>query len=175
MAATDVGIFPDQTTIWIQSAGTNGSSLAVGDKVFGEITNFKTSGLEQGREVVNVFGGQINKRTPRTIGEVSFDVTASALYASTFSRWDLMKYGTGKSTDIPAGKCVFLQHDVNSLSDTLGINNAYVTVGDTELAADDMLKKTITLKFTSVTPMGSPNLLTSTLTASNAFFNWTTP
>lgn len=169
MATT--GIFPNETTIYIVPSGTAGSALATSDKVIGEVTNVKISGLEQAKEVVNVIGGQVDKRTPRTAGEVSFDVIVNNTNAATIARWDLLRFATGLSTDISADKAVFLQFLSNSIYDTIAVNNAAVTVGDTEIAADDMLKKSVTLKFMPITTTGSANLRTSAVAASSAFFN----
>ena len=52
------------------------------------------------------------------------------------------------------------------------INNASVSTSETTLAADDMLRKTVTLQFTPETPLGVANLRTSALASSVAFFNW---
>lgn len=170
MAST--GIFPNETSIYIVAAGTNGSALASSDLVKGEVTNVKITGLEQPKEVVNVIGGQVDKRLPRTMGELSFDVIVSNSSAATIARWDLMKYSTGLSTDVPVSKAVFIQFLSNSIYDTMGINNADVTIGETEMAADDMLKKSVTLKFTPVTTLGVANLRTSSVASSSSFFNW---
>lgn len=170
MAST--GIFPNETSIYIVPSGTVGSALASSDKIVGDVTNVKITGLEQSKDAVNVIGGQVDKRTPRTPGEISFDVIVNNTSAATFARWDLLRFATGLSSDISADKAVFLQFLSNSIYDTMAINNAAVTVGDTEMAADDMLKKSVTLKFMAVTPLGVANLKTSALAASSNFFNW---
>lgn len=166
------GIFPNETSIYIVSAGTNGSALASSDKVVGEITNFKHSGLELQKDLVNVIGGQVDKRMPRTMGEVSFDVIVNNTSAATLGRWDLLKFATGLGTDLPAQKAIFVSFLSNGVYDTMAFNNCDVTVGDTELSADDMLKKSVTFKFSSMTPLGVANIRTSTLVPSSAFFNW---
>lgn len=170
MAST--GIFPNETSIYIVSAGVNGSALASSDKIIGEITNVKVSGLEQSKDVVNVIGGQVDKRTPRTMGEVSFDVIVANTSATTIARWDLLRFANGLSTDVSADKAVFIQFLSNGIFDTMAVNNAGITVGDTEMAADDMLKKSVILKFTPATTLGVANLRTSSVAASTSFFTW---
>jgi hypothetical protein len=166
------GVFPNEVGVYIVASGTNGSALTAANKVAGEITNVKVSGLEQPKDMVPVIGGMVDKRTPRTIGEISFDVIANNTATSTIDRWLTYKFPTGVSTDVTVQKAVFISALSNGTNWTLACNNADVTVGDTELAADDMMKFSVTMKFSAQTTTGSANLRTSSLAYSNSFFNW---
>ena len=165
-------IFPNETSIFIVPAGTNGASLATSDKIVGEISTWKSSGLERQKDLINVFGGQVDKRAPITLGEISFDVIISNTASSTLDRWDKLKFSGGTSADAPVQYAVFLSSLSGGNWKTLAANNADVTVVDTNFDADDLMKKSVTLKFAGLTSLGVANLRTSALAYSTAFFAW---
>lgn len=166
------GVFPNETSIYIVAAGTNGSALTAADLVKGEITNVSISGLDRSKESIPVVGGFVDKQNPRSQGEVSFDVIINNTFASSLERWDLYQFPNGTSADEPQDKAIFLTSLSGSLWKTIAVNNASVSTSETTLAADDMLRKTVTLQFTPETPLGVANLRTSALATSSAFFNW---
>ena len=166
------GVFRDETSIYIVAADTAGSELASSDKVVGEIRNFNVSGLEQEDDMKTTFGGQIKIKKPRTMGEVAFEVSVQNTSAETLDRWDTLKYPSGLSNESTPNKAVFITHLTNGIWKTTGINNAAVTVGETDMPADEELMKNVTLRFNAETDTGSANLKTSTLAPSDGFFNW---
>jgi len=166
------GVFPSETSIYIVAANTNGSALTVGDKVIGEITNFSLSGGDQDVESIPVIGGFVDKEMPRNQFEVSFDVIVQNTAASTLDRWDIYKYAGGLSSAEGALKAIFVESSTGSLYKTFAFNNARAVTWEPEMAADDMLKGSITFKFAPTTALGAANLKTSALLATNAFFNW---
>lgn len=171
------GVFPNETSIYIVAANTDGSALTANDKVVGEIRNFKISGLEQEDDLKNVFGGQISIEKPRTKGEISFDVSVQNTAASTLDRWDALKFPNGLSSDETGIKMVYISHYSNSLLKFLAMNNCRCEVSETTMNADEELMKSVTLRFNAVTPLGTANLRTSTISGttlvgnSNAFIN----
>ena len=167
------GVFPSETTISIVASGTNGSAITVADKVAGEVTNWSLSGGEQEIESIPVIGGFVDKEVPRTQFELSFDVIVQNTVASTLDRWDIFKYGTtGSAANEGIDKAIFIMSLTNSLAKTFAFNNCRTITWEPEMAADDMLKGSLTFKFSPTTPLGVTNLKTSALHQSVSFFNW---
>ncbi len=54
----------------------------------------------------------------------------------------------------------------------MAFNNCRAVTWEPEMAADDMLKGSITFKFAPETSLGVANLRTSALAASDGFFAW---
>lgn len=166
-------IFPNETSIYIVAKDTDGSTLSDSDKIVGEITNWAKSGGEQEIESVPVIGGFVDKENPRSQIEVSFDVIVSNLDASALDRYDKFYLGeTGSITGESTEHAIFIEHSTNDLHKTFAFNNCRAVTWDPEMAADDMLKGTITFKLSPQTPLGVSNLKTSALEASDPFFDW---
>jgi hypothetical protein len=167
------GVFPNEVSIYIAPADTDGSSLTAAHMVVGEITNLSLSGGAQDIESIPVIGGFVDKEMPREQFEVSFDVIVSNTAASTLDRWDTYKYGsTGASTGESDNKAIFLAADTGTQAKTLAMNNCRAVTWEPELAADDMLRGSMTFKFSPETSLGAANLKTSALAPSVAFFSW---
>lgn len=166
------GIFPNETSIYIVAADTVGSALTAADKVVGEITNFSLSGGGQDIESIPVIGGFVDKEMPREQFEVSFDVIVSNTAGSTLDRWDTYKYADGTSSSESVNKAIYLSALTGSKWKTLAMNNCRAVTWEPELAADDMLRGTMTFKFSPETSLGVANLRTSSLAPSTSFFTW---
>jgi hypothetical protein len=167
------GVFPNETSIYIVSKNTNGSALTDAGKIVGEITNWAKSGGEQEIESIPVIGGFVDKENPRSQIEVSFDVIVNNAASSTLDRYDIFYMGrTGSITGNAGEYAIFIHHATGSNHKTIAFNNARTITWDPEMAADDMLKGTITFKLSPETPLGVSNLKTSALHPSVAFFNW---
>jgi hypothetical protein len=161
-------------TIYITSANTNGSALATSDIVNGEITSHNLTGGNQDVEVVNAFGGDINKRKPREQFEITMDVVPKISSDSGVTdRWDIFKYGnTGASTGEGSAYAIFIQAANGSVFKTSAFNNCSLTNWEPSHSADDNYMGSATWKFSALTDTGAANLKTSSLASSNAFFNW---
>ena len=169
---TYTGVFPNETNIFIQSANVNGSALVAGDKIIGEITNWKVNGGAISKDLVNVFGGQLDIRKPREMVEVSFDIYTSNLYSSTVDRWNSYNFSDGTSSSLPIQKSIFISSLSNSLWRTIAVNYADITTSEPEMAADDALKFSVTFKVVPLSTLGVANLKSSSLAYSTNFFNW---
>lgn len=169
------GVFPSDTSIFIVNAGTNASAITASDKISGEITNWSLSGGEQDVESIPVIGGFVDKEMPRGQFEVSFDVIIQDSTAATLDRWDSFKYGssTAYSSALEASaKAIFIDFAPETgTKKSIGMNNCKGVTWEPEMAADDMLRGTMTFKFSPTTPTGSANLITSAVTAST-LPNW---
>lgn len=169
------GVFPNETSIYIVAAGTNGSAITAADKIAGEVTNISISGGSKDVESIAVVGGFVDKEMPRDQIEVSMDVIVQNTVASTLDRYDVYKFGTGgtSATD-GSDKTIFLSALTNSgtLWKTWAFNNCNVVTWEPELAADDMWRGTITFKLSPQTALGAANVKSSALAYSTAFFNW---
>jgi hypothetical protein len=165
-------IFPNEVSIFIQAAGTNGSALTVADKIVGEITNWKVSGGAISKDLVNVFGGQLDIRKPREMIEVSFDVYSNNLYTSALTRWESYTGSDGTTSTLPVQKVIFISAISNGNWMTYAVNYADVTTSDIEQAADDAIKQTITFKVVPLSTLGVANLKSSALAYSTSYFNW---
>lgn len=172
------GIQASETRIYIVSANVNGSALASSDRVIGEIENYSQSGGEQDIESVPTFGDGttqafLDKEKARTQLEISFDVYVNNAAASTLDRWDIYKYGSG-GTSITEGdsKAIFIESLTGGLIKTTAMNNCRAVTWEPGQSADDMMKGTMTFKFSPATAAAAANLKTSALSSSSAFFNW---
>lgn len=167
------GVFPNETSIYIVNKDTNGSALTDAGKIVGEITNWNKSGGEQEIESIPVIGGFVDKESPRSQMELSFDVIVNNTSASTLDRYDTFYMGTGgTSAGESVEKAIFITATTGTGYKTFAFNNCRAVTWEPEMAADDMLRGTITFKLSPTTPLGVANLRTSALAASNAFFNW---
>lgn len=171
------GVFPSETTIYIAAANAVASGLAASDKIVGEIEKWSLTGGDQEVESVPVIGGFVDKEKPRTQFEVSFDVIISNTAASTLDRFDTFKYGsTLKSSGEGSDKMIWIQSQGtgSSLWKVFAFNNAKAITWEPGMSADDMLRGTITFKFSPTTSAGVANLQTSTVTTSNSWpTSWT--
>lgn len=166
------GVFPTETTIYIAAADAVASALAASDKITGEIEKFNLTGGNKEIESVPVIGGFVDKEKPREQFEVSFDVIVQNTAASTLDRWDTLKFGsTLKSSGEGSAKMIWIQMQGNSSSlwKVYAFNNATAITWEPEMSADDMLRGTITFKFSPTTATGVSNLQTSTVATSNSW------
>ena len=166
------GIFPNETSVYIVNAGTNGSAVTVADKVIGEITNWTQSGMDREVESIPVIGGFVDKDSPRSQGEISFDIIVQNTVASTIDRWNNYAMSGGISANEPVDKAIFIYSTNGTTSMGLGINNANITSMERTMDADDMLRYSVTFKFSPTTALGTSNLKASSLNVTNSFFNW---
>jgi len=168
------GVFPDETVIYIVPSGTAGSTLATSDKVIGEITNWTLSGGEKDTETIPVIGGFVDKESPRSQFEVSFDVIIQNTHASTVDRWDSYKFGSAtsyySSAVDPSDKAIFIHSTNGTTHKSFAFNNCKGVTWEPEMAADDMLRGSMTFKFSPATPLGVANLRTSSVHPS--VINW---
>lgn len=170
MAYTSV--FPNEVSIYVAPAGTNGSSVTAAHQIVGEVTNWKVTGGGIAKDLVNVFGGQLDIRKPREMIEISFDIYSNNTFNSSLERWAIASASDGTSASLPVPKAVFISSLSNSKYMTYAVNYADVTVSDVEQAADDAMKVTVTMKVVPVSTLGVANLKSSSLIYSNAYFNW---
>ena len=167
------GVFPNETSIYIVAKDTAGSALTDANKIVGEITSWKRSGGESEVESIPVIGGFVDKESPRSQIEISFDVIVSNANASTLDRSDKYWMGdTGSITGESAERAIFIEHSTGGLAKTFAANNCKAVTWEPGMEADDMLRGTISFKFSPTTPLGTSNLKTSALSASSSFFNW---
>lgn len=166
------GVFPNETSIYIVAKDTNGSALTDAGKIVGEITNWNRSGGEQEIESIPVIGGFVDKESPRSQFEVSFDVIVSNTHASTLDRYDNFYMAGGTSAGESTEHSIFITSATGGGYKTIAFNNCRAVTWEPEMAADDMLRGTITFKFSPTTPLGVANLRSSALIHSNTFFNW---
>lgn len=166
------GVFPNEVSVFVAPAGTNGSSVTVANQIVGEITNWKINGGAISKDLVNVFGGQLDIRKPREMLEISFDIYVNNAYASSLDRWSTYAASDGTSSSLPVQKAVFISGLSNGKWITYAANYADVTTSDFEQAADDALKATITMKVVPVSTLGVANIKSSQLAYSTAYFTW---
>jgi hypothetical protein len=161
------GIFPSETSIYIAASGTVAASLVASHKISGEITNWSITGGEQDVESIPVIGGFVDKETPRSQFEVSFDVIVQNTAVSTLDRYDIFKYGTGLTAATEGDdRAIGVSFYTNSSTKLIFMNNCRAITWEPEMAADDMLRGTITFKFSPTTATGTANLKTSTVNGS---------
>lgn len=160
-------IFPTQVKVYVAASSLAASVVGTSTyEVQGDITNYNVSGGSADVESVPVFGnGNINKMKPREQFEVSFDVIPQ--FGSTSTRWDVFKYGSGltSATD-GATQSIYIQATDGTNFYTIAMNNCEAVTWEPENSADDMMKGTITFKFSPTTSLGSANLKVSTVAAS---------
>jgi len=167
------GIFPNETTIYIAASGLDASAVASSNSIVGEITNWSLSGGEADIESIPVIGGFVDKENPRTQFEVSFDIIVQNTSTTTLDRYDTYKYGTGlTSATEGTAHTMWIKHTSNSLTKAFGFNNIKAVTWEPEMAADDMLRGTMTFKFSPTTELGVANLQTSS-TAGSTMANLT--
>jgi hypothetical protein len=170
------GIFPDEATIYIAAANTNGSALvSSSDAVTGEVSNFSETGGEQDIDSIPVFGGgNIDKENPRTQIEVSFDIEMQ--YApdnGDVTKWDSFKYGTGLTSATQGSKkSIALQWYNGTNYYTRFYNNCQGVSWSPGSGADGNLKGTITFKASPTTTSGAANLKISAAAITSSVFNW---
>ena len=102
---------------------------------------------------------------PRSQFEISFDVIVQNSAASTLDRWDTFKCATDGTS-----KAIYIEHNSNSLYKTFAFNNAKAITWEPTMAADDMLRGTMTFKFSATTELGAANLKTSA--AAKSTISW---
>jgi len=100
-------------------------------------------------------------------------VIVQNIASSTLDRWDIYKYGmTGSAATEAEDKAIFISHLSGGNWKTFACNNCAAITWEPEMAADDMLRGSMTFKFSPTTALGVTNLKTSALAYSVAFFNW---
>ena len=172
------GIQPSETRIYIAAADVNGQDLATSNMIKGEIENWNLSGGNQEVESVPVFGDGtttafLDKEKPREQFEVSFDVYINNTASSSLDRWDIYKYGTGgTSATEGSAKAIFIESVTDGKYKTTAMNNCRAVTWEPGQQADDFLKGTMTFKFSPTTSASAANLKTSSLVASDGFFDW---
>ena len=168
------GVFPNETSIYIVASGTASSALTAADKIVGEITNIARSGGEEDVESIPVIGGFVDKENPRSQYEINIDVIVQNTATSTLDRYDSYQLGTGlTSAGEGSDKAIFIGHISGGFSKLTGFNNARAISWEPELAADDMLRGSISFKFSPTTPIGVANLKTTSISGSTLpSFNW---
>lgn len=169
------GILRNEVSIFIVAAGTNGSALTAADKVVGEITNWKLSGGGRDVESIPVFGGFVDLEKPQEIFEFSADIIVQNTVASTLDRYDIYKFGTGgTSATEGTDRAIFISAltNNNTVWKTFAFNNCNPFTWEPEHSADDLVRGTMSFKFSPTTALGVANLRTSALAYSTSFFNW---
>jgi hypothetical protein len=168
-------IFPNETSIYIVSAGVSGSSLATSDAVTTEITNWSTSGGERDVESVPVFGNAfIDKEMPRSQYEVSMDVVCSYDNAA---RWESLVMGGSIASSSAESSSesdlfrIFIQATDGTTYKSMAMDNVRAVIFDGEMSADEYWKGSITFKFSPTTSTGASNLKIAKAAVTNAFFN----
>jgi hypothetical protein len=168
----DTSINKDNVTIYVAAADVDGSSLASSNSVVGEITSVSWSGLEPQRETVNVYGGQVRKKQPRTDYEVSMEVLLSGASATTIERWQKLFMSDGTSTSDPVNSMIMIEALKGSVYDSTGFNNAEITTLSFDAPADDSVTMSLTFTGSSTSELGAANVKSSALVHSSAFFSW---
>jgi len=161
------GIFPDEATIWIGEFDVEPSTIATSTTaVTGEISNFSESGGEKDTESIPVFGGgNVDKETPRSQMEISFDVEMQ--YGADSTRWDVFKYGSGlTSATEGTKKTIFIQWTDGTNYYSRAYNNANGVTWNPTSSADGNLKGSMTFKLSPTTSANAANLQISTVAAS---------
>ena len=166
-------IFPEEAKIYITSTNIEPSSLATSDAVTAEVTNFSESGGEEDVESISVFGGgNIDKVSPRTQVEVSFD--AIIRYDGSVDnmlRWDSYKWGKITSSTVSSAgdveyKRIYVQWSDDAYFYTRAYDNVRAVTFEPESAADDYLKGTITFKLSPTQADATANLKVAGVQAS---------
>jgi len=155
------GIFPDEATITIGTATLQGSTIASSDSVTGEVSNFSESGGEKDTESIAVFGGgNIDKETPRSQFEVSFDVHLQ--YTPTngnSTKWDAFKFGSGLTSSTEGvSQTIYVEWSDGSNYYTRAYNNAKAVSFSPTSSADGNLTGTITFKLSPTDSAAADNM-----------------
>lgn len=162
------GVFPSETSVYITTSGTAAASLTADHKIVGEVTNWSISGGDQDVESIPVIGGFVDKELPRNQFEVSFDVIVANTATSTLDRYDTFQYGSGlTSATEGTDKVIYIHFVSGGFSKLIGMNNCRSITWEPEQSADDMLRGTITFKFSPTTSLGVANLKTSSISGSS--------
>lgn len=158
----DEALSGDGVTIWFAPAGVLGSELADDAAEFQSfVTSFDESGGERDTESIVVMGGgNITKQKPQTQKELSFDVvlrhSARIGDFKKIERGDVIS-ADGAGADFVVG-AVIIQQSNGSDHYYQAYNNVNAVVFDTEFAAEDEWRGTLTLKLSPTTPTGVPNI-----------------
>ena len=155
------GIFPDECTVSVVTAGTDGSSLASSDEVTGEVTNYSETGGDKDTESIAVFGGgNLDKENPRSQVEVSFDIALQyAPPQGAVTKWDIFKFGSGlTSATEGVAQVIYLEWTDGSNYYTRAYNNAKGVTRNPTSAADGNLTGTMTFKLSPTTTANAANV-----------------
>jgi len=163
------GLFPDEASIYIVSADTDGSELTNDDLVTGEVSNYSETGGDKETSSIPVFGGgNVDKEDPRGQIEVSFDIEMQ--YTTPYgvaTKWDAFKYGSGLTSATSGAKqAIFIQWTDGTNFYTRAYNNASAVSWNPTSAADGNLKGTISFKLSPTTANASANLKIASTAAS---------
>lgn len=172
------GVLPAYTTIYIGTAGQVSATLChSSNAVVGEIEKFSISGGMRDLETLYVIGGTVDKVKPTEQFEVSFDVIVSDAAASTLDRYDTYRLGTGLTSATTGSNkaiAIVMNSEEGARFKVYAFNNVRAITWEPEMNADDLLRGTMSFKFSPTTSLGVANLKTSTCSTGTAFpANWT--
>lgn len=118
-----------KVNIYVVDADTDVGTLTGTDVVKGEIREYNFEGAEQEFEIENVFGGQIEIISPRTMATIELTLRPQSEYAA---RWEDMAYGkvTVGATDVytpsltPGAKMIVIEGLDDTNPTTYAFNKA---------------------------------------------------
>lgn len=175
------GVFPKNTTIYIGTADQITTGLIhSSNAVVGEIESFNITGGGRDITSVPVIGGFVDQDMPPEQVEVAFDVIVSNSASSTLNRFDAFKFGADansyRSDLTPTTRAIAVLMNTNGAAPFLvyAFNNCKGVTWEPTMSGDDMLRGTMTFKFSPTTNLGAPNLKSSVITSSTSGFpaNW---
>ena len=163
--------FPNEITVYVVAADVNGSSLASSDQFETNLTNFSQSGGEREEESIPTFGGaNITKENPREQFEVSFEgivqYGTNATLFDSFVMGATINSSSVESSQEPSSKAIYLQWTDGTNFYTRAYNNITATNWEPEMAADNMLKGTVTFKLPPTDEAGASNVQVAKAAAS---------
>lgn len=149
--ATGDALTGDNTTIWIEAAGTLGSALASStNKYQMEVTNFNSGGGAKEEDSVPVHGGGfIDHAKPQSQYDISMDVIIR--FGSTSTKWDIL------NDQGATARMIAIQNTDGTNYYWEAYNNVKTVTFDKEFAADGMWKGTITFKLSPADANGNKN------------------
>ena len=157
--------------LWLVAADTNPSTLSTSvwttsnttGYIPGVIKEYSVSGGDADVTSDPVFGGFVDKETPRSQYEVSLTVVPGIeqslfdFHALTLAR-DASDSTVFTSAGVGSDQAFFIQANTGSVYKSWGMNNCNVTMDEITHSADDNMEQNITLKFSPTTAAGKPNL-----------------
>jgi hypothetical protein len=157
-----VAISRSKVSLYITAAGVNASTVAVSDKISGEIKSYSKSGGEDDVESVPVFGGFVDKEKPTSQFEIEFEIIPDM----TLTDWEKYVYATDSifttfytTASQAPNKAIFIQAQDGSNYKSWAFNNCNGVTLEMSHSADDNQTKTLRFKFSPTTGTGVPNFL----------------
>jgi len=154
------GIFPDEAKIYIGAADMEGSELDSTDvnQIESYISNFSESGGESDIEPIPVFGGgNLDKESPRSQIEISFDIEMQ--YGENSTLFDEFKYGAGLTSATEGEyKAIVIEWTDGTNYYVRAYNNCRGISFNPESGADGNLKGSMTFKLSPTTTTNIKNL-----------------